>query len=361
MIRSVIQGTGHYLPKKIIKNNNFLYCDFYKKGSKIDKSNEEIIKKFEKITTIKKRRYVTNDLVTSDIATITAQKALDDAHIDKETLDYVITAHNYGDIQLISHQSDMMPSISARVKNKLGIKNNKCRPYDMIFGCPGWIEGLILSDQLIKSNHAKHILIIGADTLSKVLDPHSPNSMIFSDGAGAAILSGIETDQEIGILHYESQSDNGDELNYLFNGPSINLNYTKSVINISMNGRKIYEYALTIVPIMLKNMIDKNKLSLKDIKKFLIHQANAKMDYAILKKLLSFYDYPNDDSIYLDLLPMTIQDLGNSSVATVPTLLDRILKGYIPRHKINPGDTIIMTSLGAGMHTNAIIYRFPKY
>lgn len=112
---------------------------------------------------------------------------------------------------------------------------------------------------------------------------------------------------------------------------------------------------------MLKNMIDKNKLSLKDIKKFLIHQANAKMDYAILKKLLSFYDYPNDDSIYLDLLPMTIQDLGNSSVATVPTLLDRILKGYIPRHKINPGDTIIMTSLGAGMHTNAIIYRFPKY
>ncbi|XOD67069.1 MAG: 3-oxoacyl-ACP synthase III family protein [Flavobacteriales bacterium Tduv] len=363
MIRTVIQGTGHYLPEKIVKNSDFLHYEFYdNKGSRIDKSNEEIIRKFQEITEIEERRYVPENLSSSDIATIAAQRALEETAIDKEHLDYVITAHNYGDIHPISRQSDMLPSISARVKNKLGIKNNRCRPYDMVFGCPGWIEGLILADQLIKSGHARHILVTGSDTLSKVIDPHDRNAMIFSDGAGAAVLSTVETDQNIGILDYDSRSDNEEELNYLFNGPSINPYYTKSMVNISMNGRKIYEYALTIVPLILKKLLEKNNLEVKDIKKILIHQANSKMDHAILKRLLKFYNHPNDKKTCLDLMPMSIQKLGNSSVATVPTLLDRVLKGYMPPHELTPGDTILMASLGAGMNINAIIYRsFPTH
>lgn len=360
MIRTVIKGTGHYLPEKIIKNNNFLNYNFYsKKGYKIDKSNKDIIDKFYEITEIEERRYVNDNLSSSDIAAIAAKNALEDAKIDKEVIDYIITAHNYGDINTKSKQSDMLPSISARVKNILGIKNNKCRPYDMIFGCPGWVEGLILADQLIKSNNAKNILVTGSDTLSRVIDPHDINAMIFSDGAGAAVLSAVKTNENIGIINYDSKSYNGEELKYLFNGPSVKSDYTDSMININMNGRKIYEYALTIVPVMLRELLDSNYLSIKDIKKIFIHQANAKMDYAILKRLLHFYNLSIYDKKYLNIMPMSIQKFGNSSVATVPTLLDIVLKGKMPQHKINEKDTILISSLGAGMNINAIIYRFP--
>ncbi|WP_185858450.1 3-oxoacyl-ACP synthase III family protein [Blattabacterium cuenoti] len=365
MIRSIITGTGHYLPKGIIKNNHFFKHKFYdKKGVIIEKSNEEIIKKFQHITEIEERRYLKKNLLNSDIATIAAKRAIKNSKIYKEKIDYIISAHNYGDIHPISFQSDLMPSIAARVKNKLQIKNKKCRPYDMIFGCPGWIEGMILADQLLRSKYAKNILITSSETLSKVIDPHDKNSMIFSDGAGAAVLSGIEVDIEYegdGIIHYDSQCNNNKELYYLTNGPSLNPNYKKSLVNIKMNGRRIYEYALTEVPNMLKNILDHVNLHLKDIKKILIHQANAKMDYAILKRLLKLYNCTSlNMDFYTKIMPMSIQKFGNSSVATIPTLLDLILQGKMPPHEIKPGDTILMTSLGAGMNINGMIYRFPK-
>ncbi|WP_185878741.1 3-oxoacyl-ACP synthase III family protein [Blattabacterium cuenoti] len=362
MIRSIITGTGHYLPNKVIKSNHFLKHTFYnKKGLKIDKANEDIIKKFQKITEIKERRYVNNTLFNSDMATIAAKRALVNSKIYKEKIDYIISAHNYGDIHPISFQSDLVPSIAARVKNKLKIRNKKCRPYDMIFGCPGWIEGMILADQLLRSKYAKNILITSSETLSKVIDPHDRNAMIFSDGAGAAVLSAIEIKGgNHGILYYDSQCDNNEELHYLTNGPSLNPDYKTSLVNIRMNGRRIYEYALTEVPNMLKSILDRANLHLKDIKKILIHQANAKMDYAILKRLLKLYNYSSSNKDFCkNLMPMTIQKLGNSSVATVPTLLDLILQGKMPPHEIKPGDIIMMASLGAGMNINGMIYRFP--
>ncbi|WP_185873777.1 3-oxoacyl-ACP synthase III family protein [Blattabacterium cuenoti] len=361
MIRSIITGTGHYLPNNIIKSNFFLKNTFYnKKGLKIDKSNEEIIKKFQKITEIKERRYISNNLFNSDIATIAAKIALKNSNICKEKIDYIISAHNYGDIHPISFQSDLMPSIAARVKNKLQIKNKKCRPYDMIFGCTGSIEGMILADQLIRSQYAKNILITSSETLSKVIDPHDRNSMIFSDGAGAVILSAIEIYKDnYGIIHYDSQCNNNEELHYLKNGPSLNPSYKKSLLNIRMNGRRIYEYALTEVPHMLKKILDHENLHIKNIEKILIHQANAKMDYAILKRLLKLYNYSYNKEFCKNLMPMTIQKFGNSSVATVPTLLDLILKKKMLPHEIHPGDIILMVSLGAGMNINGMIYRFP--
>ncbi|WP_185852075.1 3-oxoacyl-ACP synthase III family protein [Blattabacterium cuenoti] len=364
MIRSIITGTGHYLPEKIIKRDHFLKHKFYnKKGLKIEKSNEEIIKKFQKITEIEERRYINEGLLNSDIAAIAAKRALINSKIFKEKIDYIISAHNYGDIHPTSYQSDFMPSIAAKVKNKLKIKNIKCRPYDMIFGCTGWIEGMILADQLLRSKYAKNILITSSETLSKVIDPHDRNAMIFSDGAGAAVLSAIEflEEEKYGIIHYETQCDNNEKLYYLTNGPSLNPNYRKSLVNIRMNGRRIYEYALTEVPNMLKNILDHANFHLKDIKKILIHQANAKMDYAILKRLLKLYDCKSLNKNFISkIMPMTIQKFGNSSVATVPTLLDLILKGKMPPHDIKPGDTILMASLGAGMNINGLIYRFPN-
>ena len=121
-----------------------------------------------------------------------------------------------------------------------------------------------------------------------------------------------------------------------------------------MYGRKIYEFALNNVPAALKNCLDKSGYSIQDVKKILIHQANEKMDEAIVKRFYRLYKTPVPDGI----MPMTIHKLGNSSVATVPTLFDLIRKGEVNNHNLNKGDIIIFASVGAGMHINAIVYKY---
>ena len=121
-----------------------------------------------------------------------------------------------------------------------------------------------------------------------------------------------------------------------------------------MQGRKIYEFALTNVPIALKSCLDKSGVSIKDVKKILIHQANEKMDDAIVKRFYKLYDMDMPDGI----MPMTINTLGNSSVATVPTLYDLILKRKLENQSIHKGDVIIFASVGAGMNINAIVYQY---
>jgi 3-oxoacyl-[acyl-carrier-protein] synthase-3 len=128
----------------------------------------------------------------------------------------------------------------------------------------------------------------------------------------------------------------------------------KDDIFLKMHGRKLYQYALEIVPQTIKECLDKSNVHLSEIKKALIHQANGKMDDAILKRLFGLYDIVD---VPKDIMPMTINWLGNSSVATIPTLLDLILKDQLKPHKINKGDTLIFASVGAGMNINALIYK----
>jgi 3-oxoacyl-[acyl-carrier-protein] synthase-3 len=123
---------------------------------------------------------------------------------------------------------------------------------------------------------------------------------------------------------------------------------------IKMEGRKVYEFALTHVPAVIKAALDKANVPIADVRKILIHQANAKMDQAILTRLFHLYgtaDVPEE------LMPMTIDRLGNSSVATVPTLLDLLVKGSLTGHAVSTGDIIVLASVGAGMNINAIVYR----
>jgi len=352
--RTVIKGSGAYLPERIIGNKDFLNHTFFDESGKVfQRKNIDIIQKFELITEIRERRYISNDLMNSDIATFAAERAIADSKIDQETLDYIIVAHNYGDISSKHCQVDIMPSIAARVKHKLGIKNKRCIPYDMIFGCPGWVQSMILIDQLGKGNALNNALVIGSDTLSRAVDPHDRNSMIFSDGAGAVVLR-MEKNAEKGIISHYTISDTGEELSYLANGNSLNPLYEKSEVNISMRGRKVYEYVLKNVPSAIKKTIDHAGLTYKDISKFLIHQANAKMDHAILERLKDLYKVKSTDC---RTMPMTIQTLGNSSVATIPTMYDLIRKGKLGEHKINEGDYLVFASVGAGMNVNALLYK----
>ena len=347
-----IIGTGSYIPSTIEKNEDFYNHEFLNAdGSKINSPNEVIVDKFKAITGIEERRYIKPELLNSDIAFYAAEKAITDAKIDKETLDYIIVAHNYGDIKHNTEQSDTVPSIASRVKHLLQIKNPKCVGYDLLFGCPGWIEGVIQANAFIKSGLAKRCLIIGTETLSRVVDKHDRDSMIYSDGAGAVIIE--ETNDDSGIIAHESATYALDEAHFIFFGETNNLDSTSQRRYIKMYGRKIYEFALTNVPLALKSCLEKSGYNINDVKKILIHQANEKMDEAIVKRFYKLHDMKMPEGI----MPMSINTLGNSSVATVPTLYDLILKGKLKNQEINKGDVILFASVGAGMNINAIVYK----
>ena len=355
-IYSVITGTGNYIPSKHIRNEDFLLNEFYDAdGKKLDKGNQEIIDKFFEITTIEERRYVTDNLVTSDIAYSAAIDAIKSADIDKEELDYIIVAHNFGDLKNNNKRIDVVPCLAARVKHKLEIQNPDTVAYDILFGCPGWLQAAIQADYLIKSGDAGKVLVIGADILSRISDQHDRDSMLYADGAGAAIFEAKKSEYPIGILAHKTRSDTLLNSQMLYMGKSFKSdNDNPDDIFLKMHGRKLYQYAIEKVPQMIKECLDKSNIHLSEIKKALIHQANGKMDDAILKRLFDLYEIAE---VPKDIMPMTIKLLGNSSVATIPTLLDLILKDQLEPHKINKGDTILFASVGAGMNINVLIYK----
>lgn len=347
-----ITGSGSYIPTETISNKDFSQHVFLNDdGSIFPSQNEVIISKFYGVTGIEERKYVSDDLTTSDIAFIAAQRAIEDANIDPETLDYIILAHNFGDVKKGRIQADLVPSLATRVKYNLRIKNPKCVAYDMLFGCPGWVEGVIQATAFIKAGMAKKCLVIGAETLSRVIDPHDRDSMIYSDGAGATIIEG--TDEEGGILAHETATYSYDEAYYLFFGNSFNKTHDPDVRYIKMLGRKIYEFALSNVPKAMKECLDKSGVPIEKLDKILIHQANEKMDEAIVERFYKLYNR----EIPKGIMPMSIHELGNSSVATIPTLYDSIVKGKIENQSIKKGDVIMFASVGAGMNINAIVYK----
>lgn len=346
-------GLGSFIPNLKRKNSDFLKHEFLNlDGSGFPHANEITIEKFKAITGIEERRYLEEDLSTSDMATVAGQKAIENSGIDPETLDYIIVAHNYGDVKFGSVQSDTVPSIATRVKHNLRIKNPKCVGYDVLFGCPGWIEAVIQAQAFIKSGMAKKCLVIGAEALSRVVDKYDRDSMIFSDGAGATVIEASE--EPGGILAHNSATYAYQDAHHIYFGKSNRSEEADDTRYIKMNGRKIYEFALTHVPEAMKSCLEESGKSIEDVKKVFIHQANEKMDEAIIARFYKQYKMKAPENV----MPMSIHELGNSSVATVPTLLDLVITGNIPNQDLNKGDVIILASVGAGMNINALVYQY---
>ncbi|WP_181305269.1 3-oxoacyl-ACP synthase III family protein [Rufibacter sp. XAAS-G3-1] len=356
-LSTVITGSGRFLPEKVVANNDFLENEFYDvSGKKLPNPNEVIIQKFQQITGIKERRYATGNMVASDLGFLAAQEAITNAGIDPETLDYIIVAHNFGDVKASSRRVDMMPPLAARIKHKLQIANPYTVAYDLPFGCPGWLQGIIQAHYYLQSGDAKRILVIGTETLSRVSDAHDRDSMIYSDGAGAVILEAQAGEAKAGVLKHLTVSNTLTQALWLHSSPSYNPAAPQQDLYIKMDGRKIYEYALKTVPQLIKDCLDKAGIPLTDIKKVLIHQANEKMDEAMLERLFKLFGQEN---IPADIMPMTIAKLGNNSVATLPVLYDFIARGELAGHGLHSGDTVVFASVGAGMNANAVIYRIP--
>ena len=355
--RSVFIGTGSCIPAVRVPNSTFLASTFFEtRGQPYDTStNPRIVKKFEEITGIAERRYVSDDLVASDIGSCAAAEAVAASGIDPETLDYVIVAHNFGDVRRDNPRSDFVPSLAARIKRRLEIRNPGCVAYDVPFGCPGWLQGVIQADYFLRSGDASRALVVGAETLSRVSDPHDRDSMIYADGAGAAVLEARIGEAPGGILTHASRSDTLEYSHLLRMETSLNPELSESTLYLRMNGRKLYEYALTTVPGVVQTCLGKAGLTLTDVSKVLIHQANAKMDDAILKRLFKLYGV---SEVPAAIMPMTISWLGNSSVATLPTLLDLLTRGQLDGHRADTGDIVVFASVGAGMNVNAMVYRW---
>lgn len=356
IINSVITGTGSYIPTKVITNQDFAEVRFYDTtGVPYDIPHDEISEKFVAITGIEERRYADESLLTSDLGAIAAERAITDAGIDKESIDQIIVAHNFGDVRKGTIQTDTVPSLATRIKHRLGIHNPACVAYDLLFGCPGWIQGLIHAHSFIRSGIARRCLVVGTETLSRVIDRHDRDSMLYSDGAGACIVEAREGEQPEGILSHSMATFANDEAYFLYYGKSNVDDSDPNIKYIKMYGRKVYEFALTHVPLAMKESLDKAGASIQELKKVLIHQANEKLDSEVLKR---FYRLFKIKDVPWDVMPMIIQKLGNSSVATVPTLLDLIRRGQIEGHAFNRGDIILLASVGAGMNINAITYRY---
>jgi 3-oxoacyl-[acyl-carrier-protein] synthase III len=354
-LNTLITGTGCYIPEEVIHNSQFTKQTFFEKDQTIiDSPGEEVVRKFRDITGIAERRWVKQDQLTSNIATIAAEEAINSAGIDRESIDHIILAHDFGDVVKGTIQTDILPTLAARVKHLLGIRNPNCVAYDLIFGCPGWVQGLIQADSFIRTGLAKRCLIIGAETLSRVVDKYDRDTMIFSDGAGAVILEAATENEKRGILASATVTHSEEETYYLYLGRSNAPDSDPDVRYIKMHGRKIYEYSISNVPQAMKAALDKTDIPITEIKKILLHQANEKMDEAIAKRFFRLYGLKPDIA---ELMPMNIHELGNSSVATVPTLYDMILKNKLNGHRIDSGDHIIFASVGAGMSINAIVYK----
>jgi 3-oxoacyl-[acyl-carrier-protein] synthase-3 len=354
--RTVITGTGSFIPALIKSNRDFTVHDFYSDNmQRITTPPEEVVRKFKEITGIEERRYAKEDLNASDLGTEAAKMAIQDSGIDPETLDMVIVAHNFGNVVKHTIQTDILPALASRIKHNLGIKNPNCVAYDILFGCPGWIQGVIQAHTYFEAGMAKKALVIGTETLSRVLDNYDRDSMIFSDGAGACVVESRPKEEGAsGILHSSVQSHTQSEAFYLYLGPSNFPGSDPRVRYIKMKGRKVFEFAMKNVPLAMKNCLDASGTDISKLKMVFIHQANEKMDEGIIKLLYRSYGIKE---LPENIMPMSIHKLGNSSVATVPTLFDLVRKGKEENHTLAEGDVVLFASVGAGMNINAIAYR----
>jgi 3-oxoacyl-[acyl-carrier-protein] synthase-3 len=350
-----ITGTGSYIPERKVQNEAFANGTYYlEDGSLLDKPGEEIITKFEEITGIRERRYVKDGETASTIGYYAGKQALEDAQIDGEELDGIFLAHNFGDVLPGNRQPDVLPALASRVKQQLGIRNPHCIAFDLLYGCPGWIQSLITAHHYLKAGDGKRYLVIGTETLSRNLDLFDRDAMIFSDGAGASLVEATPGSTGRGIISTVSQTFTHEEAYFLHYGKSYNPEVKENTRYIKMKGRKIFEFGLNHVPGAMKAALDKAGAHIDEVKKVLIHQANEKMDEAIIKRFYRLYRQPVPEHI----MPMSIHELGNSSVATVPTLLDRLLRGKLGAdHSARQGDLLLLASVGSGMSINAVVYR----
>jgi len=355
-LKTIIAATGTHLPERRIENSFFLSRTFLNPdGSAMEKSPEDTIAKLEQITGIKERRYIPETGDSVPLMRTACENALESWGQDKNLIDGIIVAHNAGNMLEGRQGFHTVPNMAALLKNSLGIENYDCFAYDILFGCPGWVQGVIQAHHSIQMGDAKNVLVVGVEVASRLVDPYDLDSMILADGCGVAIISTDEVENQGGIISYATYSHAHDDVKAIYLDKSYNKEWSDPTL-FKMNGKDVYKYATTWVPKVIKKALDKAGLTAGDVDMFLFHQANGKMLHAFAHNLAQMYGI---EGLSLDgKIPVTIDFTGNTSVATIPTMLDLILKGKLNGYHIKPGMKVVFASVGAGMHCNALVYQF---
>jgi len=311
MISSKIVGVGSYLPEKILTNNDL--------EQMLDTSDEWI----QSRTGIKKRHIADKNQKTSDLATIAVENALKNANLSSNDLDTLIVATTTPDL--------IFPATAVRVQNN--IKMNSGFAFDIQAVCSGFLYALQLGDSLIKSNKAKRVAIIGAETMSRIVDwTDRSTCVLFGDGAGSVILEKTESNKHQGIIDIELFSDGSLQDILAVNGGVSGGNLDKK---IDMNGREVFRYAVTKMPESIKSIVNKNQITLENLDWVLLHQANERITKAVVDKL----------GINIEKAVSTVSYHANTSAASIPLALEH----YISNGKVKTGDLIALAAVGGGL------------
>lgn len=323
-----ISGIGSYVPEKVITNHDIAKI--------VDTSNEWIIER----TGIQERRIVDEETATSDIASIAAERALQDAKLKPEDIDLIIVATATPD--------HSFPSTACLVQKKIGA--SKAAAFDISVGCSGFVYALAVGEKFIKAGFYERVLIIGAETLSKIVDWQDRSTCIlFGDGAGACVLEKCE--ENTGILASELGSDgtNGKVLILPAGGsrqPASEDTVKNRLHSIKMEGREVFKFAVRVMDKTSKSVIEKANLRLEDIDFLVPHQANTRIIDAAAKKLKL-----EQGKIYVNL-----NKYGNMSSASIPVALEEAIK----EKRIKKGDNVLLVAFGAGLTWASMIIKWNR-
>lgn len=320
MIYSRIAGTGSYLPGKVLSNHDL---------EQMVETNDQWI---QDRTGIKKRHIVADDETTTDLAFNAAQKAIEAAGIKNADIDLIIIA--------TTTPTRIFPSTASLVQEKLGI--NGCPAFDIQAVCTGFVYALTVADKFIKSGSVKNALIIGAESLSRIVDWTDRNTcVLFGDGAGAVVLQASE---ETGILSTHIHSDG--QYNALLSVPTGpgSIENTDAKPFIEMQGNDVFKIAVKTLSSIADETLAANNMAKSDIDWLIPHQANIRIIKATAKKL----------SLPMDRVVVTVDEHGNTSAASIPLALDTAVRDG----RIQRGETLLLEAFGGGFTWGSALLNF---
>jgi 3-oxoacyl-[acyl-carrier-protein] synthase-3 len=319
MVSSFIAGTGLYLPERRLTN-----ADLEKM---VDTSDEWIVQR----TGIRERRIAAEDQATSDLAAEAARQAIQAAEIDPSAIDALILCTCTPDT--------ILPSGAVWVQRKLAL--GEAAAFDVSAACTGFVYGVTLASSMITSGVAKNIVVIGAETLSRIVDYQDRNTCIlFGDGAGAVVLSAASGESESGIVDSVIRADgSGAELIEMPAGgarqPASPSTIEARQHFVRMDGKEVFKFATRSIVYLIETALERNNVDPNDLKLVVPHQVNHRIIEAALKKI----DLPYD-RFYLNL-----ERYGNTSAASVPIGLHEAVQ----EGRVNRGDWVLLLAFGAGM------------
>jgi 3-oxoacyl-[acyl-carrier-protein] synthase-3 len=320
VIYSKIVGTGSYLPEKVLSNHDL--------ESMVETTDQWITER----TGIKKRHIVAEDETTTDLAVNAARRAMEAAELTAEDIDLVIVA--------TTTPTRVFPSTASLVQQQLGI-HNKCPAFDLQAVCTGFVYGLTVADKFIKSGSVKNALVIGAESLSRIVDWKDRNTcVLFGDGAGAVVL---QASKQPGILSTHIHCDGRyNQLLQVPTGPGSVL--TEDPAYIDMQGNEVFKVAVKTLSSIVDETLKANELNKSDVDWLIPHQANIRIISATAKKL----------NLTMERVVVTVDEHGNTSAASIPLALDTAVRDG----RIQRGETLLLEAFGGGFTWGSALIQY---